>query len=100
MENKNIFSSHVFNKIDFEYMEKNFIGKNLDFIKDSIKNNDSYKLDNSYNYSYIKNTIESDIKDYFTFNLYEYNFYNKIIRKYILVFNADCICYNIISVTE
>lgn len=100
MENKNIFSNHVFNQLSYDYMLENFIGKNLDSIKNIIKNNDSYKMDNSYNYSYVKNTIESDIKDYFTFNLYEYNFYNKIIRKYVLVFNADCICNNIISVTE
>lgn len=97
MEKLNL-NNAVFNKMTHEYIEKNFIGKNLDDIKNIIKNNDSYKLDNYYNYDFNNKTIASDIKNYFSVSLYEYNFYDKIIRKYELIFNAECICYNIIEV--
>ena len=88
----------VFNKITQNKINE-FMDKTLDFIKDFIKGNDSYKLDNVYNYDFSKHCIlNPDIADFFSYSLYEYNYYNKIIRKYDLIFDNNCKCKNIIEV--
>lgn len=88
----------VFNKITQNKIN-DFRGKTLDFIKDFIKDNDSYKLDNVYNYDFKNHTILNPVvADYFSYSLYEYNCYNKIIRKYDLIFDNMGVCKNIIEV--
>ena len=88
----------VFNKITHNKIN-DFMGKTLSFIKSFIKDNDSYKLDNVYNYDFKNNTILNPvIADYFSYSLYEYNYYNKIIRKYDLIFDDMAVCKNIIEV--
>lgn len=89
-------------KLVFEKIKdiNSLMGKTLDYIRNYADSNYYYKLDRPYNYSFKDRTIENPvIADYFCFRLYEYNYYNKIIKEYDLIFNNACICINIIELS-
>lgn len=74
------------------------IGKTLAFIRDYADNNYYYKLDTPYNYDFKNNTILNPvIADYFCFTLYEYNYYNKIVKEYDIIFDNLAVCRNVIE---